>query len=92
VQAIRNLLAFLRDYRAAWHAWRHGNREQLFPAGTYALRIYARVACAPARLPVRLSLATSGGNGAVSATRVGTRRAPGRRFVFVQRRGALRAF
>jgi len=48
VQAIRNLLAFLRDYRAAWHAWRHGNREQLFPAGTYALRIYARVACAPA--------------------------------------------
>ncbi len=48
VQAIRNLLAFLRDYRAAWHAWRHGKREQLFPAGTYALRIYARVACAPA--------------------------------------------
>ena len=48
VQAIRNLLAFLRDYRAAWHAWRHGKREQVFPAGTYALRIYARVACAPA--------------------------------------------
>jgi putative transposase len=48
VQAIRNLVAFMRDYRAAWHAWRHGKREQLFPAGTYALRIYARVACAPA--------------------------------------------
>jgi putative transposase len=48
VQAIRNLLAFLRDYRAAWHAWRHGKRDQVFPAGTYALRIYARVACAPA--------------------------------------------
>lgn len=48
VQAIRNLLAFLRDYRAAWHAWRYGKREQVFPAGTYALRIYARVACAPA--------------------------------------------
>jgi putative transposase len=48
VQAIRNLLAFMRDYRAAWHAWRHGKREQVFPAGTYALRIYARVACAPA--------------------------------------------
>lgn len=48
VQAIRKLLAFLRDYRAAWHAWRHGKREQTFPAGTYALRIYARVACAPA--------------------------------------------
>jgi len=48
VQAIRNLLAFVRHYRAAWHAWRHGKREQVFPAGTYALRIYARVACAPA--------------------------------------------
>ena len=48
VQAIRNLLAFVRDYRAAWHAWRYGKREHVFPAGTYALRIYARVACAPA--------------------------------------------
>jgi hypothetical protein len=48
VQAIRNLVTFLRNYRAAWLAWRHGKREQLFPAGTYALRIYARVACAPA--------------------------------------------
>jgi putative transposase len=47
-QAIRNLMAFQRAYRAAWHAWRHGKREQVFPAGTYALRIYARVACAPA--------------------------------------------
>jgi putative transposase len=48
VRAIRNRLSFLRDYRAAWHAWRHGKRQQVFPAGTYALRIYARVACAPA--------------------------------------------
>lgn len=48
VQAIQSLTAFLRDYRAAWHAWRHGNRDQVFPAGTYALRIYARVACMPA--------------------------------------------
>lgn len=48
VQAIRNFIAFLRDYRAAWFAWRSGNRDQLFPAGTYALRVYARVACAPA--------------------------------------------
>jgi len=47
IGAIRRLLAFLRDYRAAWHAWRQGKREQVFPAGTYALRIYARVACAP---------------------------------------------
>lgn len=48
VQAIRSLSAFLRAYRAAWFAWRHGNRAQIFPAGTYALRVYARVACAPA--------------------------------------------
>jgi putative transposase len=48
VQAIQHLLAFLRDYRAAWQAWRMGRRDQIFPAGTYALRIYARVACAPA--------------------------------------------
>ena len=48
VQAIRDFLAFVRAYRAAWHNWRHGKRDQVFPAGTYALRIYARVACAPA--------------------------------------------
>jgi putative transposase len=48
VLAIRNLVAFVRAYRAAWHAWRHGKRDQIFPPGTYALRIYARVACAPA--------------------------------------------
>jgi hypothetical protein len=48
VQAIRDLLDFVRRYRVAWTAWRAGARETLFPAGTYALRIYARVACAPA--------------------------------------------
>jgi hypothetical protein len=39
VQAIRNLMTFLRHYRAAWHAWRHGKREQVFPTGTYAVRV-----------------------------------------------------
>ncbi len=48
VQAIAHLLDFLSRYRAAWNAWRSGLREALFPAGTYALRIHARVACAPA--------------------------------------------
>lgn len=48
VQAIRRLVAFLREYRAAWRAWRGGRRDQVFPPGTYALRVYARVACAPA--------------------------------------------
>jgi len=34
-------------YRAAWNEWRTGNRAALFPAGTYALPIYASVVCAP---------------------------------------------
>ena len=48
VHAIRRLLDFVRRYRAAWHAYRSGARDTLFPAGTYALRVHARVACAPA--------------------------------------------
>ena len=48
VQAIQRLLDFVRRYRIAWRAWRTGQRDMVFPAGTYALRIYARVACAPA--------------------------------------------
>ena len=48
VNAIHRMLAFVREYRAAWMAWRNGSRTTVFPAGTYALRIYARVACAPA--------------------------------------------
>ena len=47
VHAIGRMLAFVREYRAVWHEWRNGNRAALFPPGTYALRIYARVACAP---------------------------------------------
>jgi|GEM_PF-6542471 len=47
VRAINQLLAFVREYRAAWNEWRNGNRAALFPAGTYALRIYASVVCAP---------------------------------------------
>ena len=48
VQAISHLADFCRRYRSAWTAWRSGARDTLFPSGTYALRIYARVACAPA--------------------------------------------
>lgn len=48
VNALQQLVAFWRAYRAAWLAWRDGNRAQIFPAGTYALRVHARVACAPA--------------------------------------------
>jgi putative transposase len=46
VHAIQRKLAFVREYRAAWNESRAGNRAVLFPQGTYALRIYARVACA----------------------------------------------
>lgn len=48
VHAIRRMLEFVREYRATWHEWRNGNRAAVFPLGTYSLRIYARVACAPA--------------------------------------------
>ena len=47
VQAIRAMVTFLRAYRQAWCQWRDGIREVLFPAGTYALRVHSRVACAP---------------------------------------------
>ncbi len=48
VAAIRRMHAFFCAYRAAWNEWRQGNPNALFPAGTYALRIYARVRCAEA--------------------------------------------
>lgn len=47
IEAIRLLKAFVQEYRAAWQSWRQGRRDQLFPAGTYALRLHARVACRP---------------------------------------------
>ena len=46
-QAIDLLGAFYRAYRAAWEAWRGGNRSAIFPSGTYALRVRAGVCCAP---------------------------------------------
>ncbi|MEI9951765.1 MAG: hypothetical protein WDO74_22995 [Pseudomonadota bacterium] len=48
VAAIRRMCEFICTYRAAWNEWRHGNRDAKFPAGTYALRIYAHVTCAEA--------------------------------------------
>jgi len=47
VRALRRMLEFVREYRAIWHEWRNGNRAAVFPSGTYALRVHARVACAP---------------------------------------------
>ncbi|HEY0469502.1 MAG TPA: hypothetical protein VGC79_35175 [Polyangiaceae bacterium] len=48
VAAILRMCKFIGAYRAAWNEWRHGNRDAKFPAGTYALRIYAHVTCAEA--------------------------------------------
>jgi len=47
VQAIQKMQVFVKAYRAAWVRWRDGMRDVLFPAGTYALRLYSGVLCAP---------------------------------------------
>jgi REP element-mobilizing transposase RayT len=48
IHAIQRMLAFVKEYRAAWLGWRAGNRNVTFPAGTYALRIHAGVVWAQA--------------------------------------------
>ena len=45
VEALQRLKSFLNAYREAWCQWRDGIRDVLFPAGTYALRIYAGAKC-----------------------------------------------
>lgn len=47
VRVIQEMQHFVKAYRAAWHRWRDGFRDVLFPAGTYALRLYSGVPCAP---------------------------------------------
>ncbi len=47
IEALRRQKRFILEYREALLEWRRGNREVLFPAGTYALRIHAGVSCAP---------------------------------------------
>ena len=45
IAAIRRLCEFVRCYRAARQEWREGNRDKIFPAGTYALRVHGGVPC-----------------------------------------------
>ncbi len=45
---LRRLSEFLQQYREAWAARREGRADQVFPAGTYLLRVLHGVACAPA--------------------------------------------
>jgi REP element-mobilizing transposase RayT len=45
IEAIQRHKEFLFTYRQAFRLWKEGNREVVFPAGTYALRIHAGVKC-----------------------------------------------
>ena len=48
IEALQRIKAFYDAYYQAYKAWREGDRDVVFPAGTYALRIREGVACAPA--------------------------------------------
>jgi len=47
ISAIKRYRQFLSNYWEALKLWKEGNRDVLFPAGTYALRIHGRVNVAP---------------------------------------------
>jgi len=46
IEALRRLRSFLKEYRKAYRAWRAGDRDALFPAGTYLMRVRNLVRCA----------------------------------------------
>jgi putative transposase len=46
IQALAQLVDFLRAYRAAFIAWRAHATDVLFPAGTYLMRVSHRASCA----------------------------------------------
>lgn len=45
IEALQRLKGFLESYRDAWRRWQQGEKDVLFPYGTYALRRYAGVRC-----------------------------------------------
>jgi putative transposase len=45
IEAIGRLVEFLRSYRSAWAARRSGERDVIFPFGTYQLRVVHAVPC-----------------------------------------------
>lgn len=45
IESLQRLKQFWIDHRDAFRRWRGGDRDVVFPAGTYALRVYAGVAC-----------------------------------------------
>jgi REP element-mobilizing transposase RayT len=48
MDAVSRLREFVHRYRDAWRRWRRGNRDVVFPAGTYLLRVVHGACCAPA--------------------------------------------
>jgi putative transposase len=47
IQALVQLLQFLRDYRSAFLSWRSGSPRILFPQGTYLMRVLHHAPCIP---------------------------------------------
>jgi putative transposase len=47
IHSIKRYEQFVSQYCESLKAWRQGNREVIFPAGTYAMRIHASVNVAP---------------------------------------------
>ena len=46
-EATKELRGFWDRYREAWKEYRAGNRNVVFPPGTYLMRVYHGVRCAP---------------------------------------------
>jgi putative transposase len=48
IEAIQRLVGFLKQHAASWLRWKAGERDVVFPFGTYAMRVYHGAACAQA--------------------------------------------
>lgn len=48
IEAIQRLAGFLKEYAECWRHWKAGNREVVFPYGTYAMRVFHKARCAQA--------------------------------------------
>jgi REP element-mobilizing transposase RayT len=48
IEALGRLVSFLSKYRNALREWRQGNKDVLFPAGTYEMRVSYGAVCAGA--------------------------------------------
>ncbi len=48
IAALQQLSDFAASYRDAFESWRKGQRDVVFPYGTYLMRVLHGVRCAPA--------------------------------------------